>query len=280
MKKLVSLVLAAALALCCACPALADSAIGVTVNGAAVAWTDARPFIDANSRTLCPLRAVGEAMGMTVGWEEETRTATFTKLVEKETDAQNGLKYVMEFPVGGAVATFTSYALKGGSVVNRYSAKVYMDTAAVVVDGRTYAPVRYLAEGFEFAVEWDGGTRTVRIHDHAYWCDFFAQQKDHIGVYLLPGRAYGEQSSVELVSASVNGAAARTRVLDAAGLAGLQSFADNAFYAFCVYGNFECDVTYTLELTVRVTWAGGASEEYTDSVKGSLGGYGGYDFQY
>ncbi len=251
MKKLVSLVLAAALALCCACPALADSAIGVTVNGAAVAWTDARPFIDANSRTLCPLRAVGEAMGMTVGWEEETRTATFT-----------------------------SYALKGGSVVNRYSAKVYMDTAAVVVDGRTYAPVRYLAEGFEFAVEWDGGTRTVRIHDHAYWCDFFAQQKDHIGVYLLPGRAYGEQSSVELVSASVNGAAARTRVLDAAGLAGLQSFADNAFYAFCVYGDFECDVTYTLEWTVRVTWAGGASEEYTDSVKGSLGGYGGYDFQY
>ena len=38
--------------------------ISVTVSGRAVTWTDAAPFIDANSRTMVPLRAVADAMAM------------------------------------------------------------------------------------------------------------------------------------------------------------------------------------------------------------------------
>ena len=38
-----------------------------------------------------------------------------------------------------------------------------MDTAAVIIEGRTYAPIRYLAEFFGFHVDWDGATRTVFI---------------------------------------------------------------------------------------------------------------------
>ena len=38
-----------------------------------------------------------------------------------------------------------------------------MDTAAVIIDGRTYAPVRYLAEYFGYSVEWDGMSNTVVI---------------------------------------------------------------------------------------------------------------------
>jgi hypothetical protein len=42
-----------------------------------------------------------------------------------------------------------------------------MDTAAVIADGRTYAPVRYLAEYFGYVVKWDGTTRMVCV-DPAY----------------------------------------------------------------------------------------------------------------
>lgn len=55
--------------LCAAClapAALAESGISVTVNDKAVSWTDAAPFLDSNNRTLCPLRAVADAMGLSV----------------------------------------------------------------------------------------------------------------------------------------------------------------------------------------------------------------------
>ena len=55
--------------LCAAClapAALAESGISVTVNDKAVSWTDAAPFLDSNNRTLCPLRAVADAMRLSV----------------------------------------------------------------------------------------------------------------------------------------------------------------------------------------------------------------------
>ena len=41
--------------------------------------------------------------------------------------------------------------------------RISMDTAAVIVSDRTYAPVRYLAEFFGYDVGWDGASRTVLI---------------------------------------------------------------------------------------------------------------------
>ena len=41
--------------------------------------------------------------------------------------------------------------------------RIPMDTAAVIVSDRTYAPVRYLAEFFGYDVGWDGASRTVLI---------------------------------------------------------------------------------------------------------------------
>ena len=42
---------------------------------------------------------------------------------------------------------------------------VDMDTAAVIVNDRTYAPVRYLAEFFGYRVNWDRETRTVILEE-------------------------------------------------------------------------------------------------------------------
>ena len=41
--------------------------------------------------------------------------------------------------------------------------EVPMDTAAVIVNDRTYAPIRYLAQFFGYTVGWIGETLTVTI---------------------------------------------------------------------------------------------------------------------
>ena len=118
----------------------APEGISVTVGGNAVAWTDAAPFIDANSRTMVPLRAVADAMSLTVNWDGDARVASFT----------DGSKTI-SFPIDGSTAQTSD----GGTVE--------MDTAAVIANERTYAPIRYLAEYFGYTVGWDGATQTVSL---------------------------------------------------------------------------------------------------------------------
>ena len=114
--------------------------VGVTVTGAAVAWTDAEPFIDANDRTMVPLRAVADAMGLEVYWDAAAREAVFT----------DGGKTIW-FPIDSTTARVSE------------GEPVEMDTAAVIVNERTYAPIRYLAEFFGYTVAWDAAARTVVI---------------------------------------------------------------------------------------------------------------------
>ena len=143
---------------------LQTAAVRVSVGGIPVQWTDAAPFIDENSRTMVPLRAVAEALGLSVSWDGGKREAVFT----------DGTKTI-RFPIGSSAAVTGD----GGTV--------QMDTAAVIVNDRTYAPVRYLAEYFGFTVDWDGATKTVLIGrrgsgldsatvvwtrmNHSYWFD-------------------------------------------------------------------------------------------------------------
>ncbi|MBR3554345.1 MAG: hypothetical protein IKN89_00405 [Oscillospiraceae bacterium] len=121
-------------------PAPAAETIGVTVGGVSVAWTDARPFINADNRTMVPLRAVGDALGLTVSWDAAAREAVFT----------DGRKTI-RFPIDSTTA------------LTGEGEEIPMDTAAVIVGDRTYAPVRYLAEFFGYTVGWDADTRTVVI---------------------------------------------------------------------------------------------------------------------
>ncbi len=119
---------------------IASREVHVTVEGEPVLWTDAEPYIDTNDRTMTPFRAVGEALGLSAAWDSSTREASFT----------DGAKTIY-FPIGSTTARTSD-----GSTVT-------MDTSAVIVNGRTYAPIRYLAEFFGRSVSWDGKTRTAAI---------------------------------------------------------------------------------------------------------------------
>ena len=163
MKRILSVLLTLVMVTACLAPAASAARdISVKVNGKEVVWTDARPYIDKNDRTMVPLRAVADAMGLDVAWDGAKRIASFS---------QSGVAYegrcpwtnTIQFPIGSRTATGIAAANWVNSEPDIDYTTVKMDTAAVIRNDRTYAPIRYLAEYFDCTVKWDNATRTVLI---------------------------------------------------------------------------------------------------------------------
>jgi len=112
-------------------------AISVLVDGLPVNF-DVEPTIQ-NGRTLVPFRAIAEALGVLVEWNDAARTVTAT---DGET--------VVQLQIGSS----TAYC--NGS-------PVYLDAPAVILGGRTLIPVRFFSESYGCAVDWDSKNRKVLI---------------------------------------------------------------------------------------------------------------------
>ncbi|MGL4791018.1 MAG: copper amine oxidase N-terminal domain-containing protein [Anaerotignaceae bacterium] len=150
------------------------STIGVSLMDTKIEFSDAAPFVDESSRTLVPLRAIGDAMELNVTWHDDTKKAVFKKTFTEADGilSEDGEAFVgafeVEFTIGSKIAkTITYYYPLGTEEISETStfteSEIEMDTAAVIVDGRTFAPVRYLAEQFGYTVSWDAETSTVVI---------------------------------------------------------------------------------------------------------------------
>jgi N-acetylmuramoyl-L-alanine amidase len=89
---------------------------------------------------MLPIRAIAEALGANVQWDDATQTATLTLGVKtvKVTIGQNSI------------------------LVN--GQPVAMDTAAAIKDGRTLLPVRAVGEAMGAQIGWDDQTKTVSVN--------------------------------------------------------------------------------------------------------------------
>ena len=77
MKKIISIILSVALILSClgmTSAVLADDTIKVVINGENLNMD--QPPVLTEGRTLVPLRAIFEALGAKVEWDDSTKTAT------------------------------------------------------------------------------------------------------------------------------------------------------------------------------------------------------------
>jgi len=109
----------------------------VILNGKLMEF-DVHPQI-LNGRTMVPLRAIFEAFGAKVVWNEATQTVIATKA-----DTTVVLK------VGNTSPTVN------GNVIT-------LDQPAIIKNNRMLAPLRFVAETFGGIVTWDSDTRTATI---------------------------------------------------------------------------------------------------------------------
>lgn len=115
--------------------------IKVTIDSVKVDFNEdfGFPFVDENNRTLVPFNITLTTYGADVKWDNGSRIATAEK---------DGI--MVGVPIG------ESYIIVNGE-------QKAIDTAAKIVNGRTYLPIRAVIEAFGSTVEWDQNYKTVVI---------------------------------------------------------------------------------------------------------------------
>ncbi|AMJ40245.1 stalk domain-containing protein [Anaerotignum propionicum] len=115
------------------------SAGSVTINNNLIKF-DTPAYIK-NGVTLVPLRAISEALGGEVSWDAETQT-----VVIKNGDT------VVQITANSTTATVNGETVKISAPPTKNC-------------GRTYVPLRFLAEALGFNTEWDSENEQIAISD-------------------------------------------------------------------------------------------------------------------
>lgn len=157
MKKIISVIAAAALALACTNAAFAESrtakimnALGqdeihIIYNDTPVTYEDVKP-VNTEGRVMIPFRAALESMGATVDYDEATRHVTASK--------------------GTKTIDFTLMDDTINVDDNGAKSTVTMDVPMIIVEDRTLVPIRFMSNALGMQVGWDGDTETVVIADY------------------------------------------------------------------------------------------------------------------
>ncbi|MGB9802100.1 MAG: copper amine oxidase N-terminal domain-containing protein, partial [Arcobacter sp.] len=97
---------------------------------------DVSPIIR-DSRTFVPVRFLGEAVGFKVSYDPK----------KKEVLLENG-----------------NIILKiGSNIYKSFGNELSMDTAPFIENSRTFVPLRFVMEAFNFKVDWDEYTKSITI---------------------------------------------------------------------------------------------------------------------
>ncbi len=138
-KSLV-LVLALAVLFSCSGIAAADPLV-VKFNGQQMKFDQPPQIID--GRTLVPVRAIFEALGANVAWQQETSTVVAKR---------SGMTVTLQV---------------GNNEALKNTDKISLDVPPVNIKGRVMVPLRFVSESFGAYVAWDGEHNTVRISNKA-----------------------------------------------------------------------------------------------------------------
>ena len=118
----------------------------ITINGTKqkIDAQDSKPIIK-NNRTLIPIRFLIEALGGTISWNGKTREVTIqlngntiVLTIDKPTALVNGIKTPID-PKNGKVTP-------------------------IIINNRTYLPLRFIVEHLGCTVDWNPSTRTITVY--------------------------------------------------------------------------------------------------------------------
>lgn len=122
--------------------------ITITMNGTKIESDS--PALIVDDRTLVPLRAVSNALNCSVAWDGERRGVVLY--------SANPTTYEEKLVFCWIDKSF-AFKLKDNALDSAYE----MDVAPMIINDRTYVPIRVLSELFGVDVDWNGETQTVII---------------------------------------------------------------------------------------------------------------------
>ncbi len=125
--------------------------VGVMVNGVYVKFPDAAPEV-ADGRTMTPVRALVEALGGEVDYEFADQKDSVRLFIDE---------YTINFTIGGTTAVRHTRGTDTGEA----DKTIEMDCAPYIKGGRTYVPVRFIAEALGYDVGWDSAYQTAVLLD-------------------------------------------------------------------------------------------------------------------
>ena len=143
MRKLLFISLSAILVLAIALPVHAAGDIAIIIDGDFL-FCDVPPTI-IEGRTLVPLRAIFEALNMTVDYNPTTKIIIGTSNERR-----------IELQVNSTAASVTDMG-------TGITTSITLDVPAQIIASRTLVPVRFVAESTGADVDWDSLTRRVYI---------------------------------------------------------------------------------------------------------------------
>ena len=146
----------------CFTPAFANESIKIIINSNELE-VPVDP-VNENGTTLVPMRSIFEALGMTVEWNNETRTVT------------------------GINAQITIKLTVGDKTAYVDGTEKELLAAPQIINGSTLVPIRFISEATGCEVNWNGETNTIEINSKA----------DKGQLYTVPGKdTYAEYTMLK-----------------------------------------------------------------------------------
>ena len=110
--------------------------------------------------TYLPLRAIGEALGKNVNWDEDTKTIT----LEGKRETKDSSNKAVE----GKAKNISVQVRKDFTIVIDGKEETFKTSAGkriypLLYDGSTYLPLRAIGQIMDKSVEWDNATKTVTL---------------------------------------------------------------------------------------------------------------------
>ena len=147
MKKFVSLLLATLVAFSGIAVFAANTEIIINGQKAVIAEGMGK-IVKKDNRTFVPVRFLLEYLDFKVEWDDETQTAVGINNNGESFFVQIGNKTLFYFKEDGR-----------NQEIKEMDVAPFLDTK----EGRTYVPLRFLAEAMGYLVGWDGKTETVTL---------------------------------------------------------------------------------------------------------------------
>ncbi len=124
-----------------------NNSIKVKLDDKYIDFADVEPQI-INERTMVPFRKIFNELGVT------DENINYTSSEEPITAKKDNIEIILT--IGSTTAQ---------KIVDGVTTNITLDSAPVVIDGRTLVPVRFIAESMDKKVGWDADNRTVAVID-------------------------------------------------------------------------------------------------------------------